>query len=303
MADWEGGVGAARVRLRLDSGEEALLLPGDRLGRLWSAELRIDDPELSECHAYISLRDGALRLLRLRGSLQVHGLEVDEVALAEGQRIHLSPERSVEVLEVAIPQGVLGLARKGEIVPLVGSHAVLAEDGSVAAGPISGGVARFWSSGEGWMVQERSGPPRRLEPGDRFVAGGQPVEVVVVGTGAAEAPTTLGVSRMAPLHMVCQWDSVLIHRVGRAPERIVGAPARVLTTLASFEGPAHWEVAAGEVWRQLDDKHQLRRRWDRTLAALRQKLRAMDVRDDLVQTAGGQVELVLGTDDRVEVEG
>lgn len=300
MADWDGGVGAAYVRLCLD-GEEAVLLPGDRIGRLWTAELRIDDPSVSECHAYVSLRDGALRLLRLRGSLRVHGLEVDEVVLAAGQQISLSPARILSVAEVVIPTVTLGLSVDGRVVPLVGSMLVLGEDGRLVQGH-GEGVSRFWSTGAGWMVQHRAAAPRPLEPGERFDAGRHSVEVIEIGTGRAEAPATVGVSRMAPLHLQANWDSVVLLRVGHAPGRLVGAPARVLTALAAFDGPVHWEVAAAEVWRRISDRHQLRRRWDRTLAALRRKLRTLGVRDDLVQTAGGQVELVLGADDRVEVD-
>lgn len=42
---------------------EWLLGPGDRIGRLASAALTIDDARVSEAHAMISLRGGELRLL------------------------------------------------------------------------------------------------------------------------------------------------------------------------------------------------------------------------------------------------
>ena len=61
----------ARVRLRLDSGEVRQLVSGDIIGRIWGAALRLDDPQISEAHALVSMRGTALKLLALRGRFVV----------------------------------------------------------------------------------------------------------------------------------------------------------------------------------------------------------------------------------------
>jgi hypothetical protein len=57
----------AFVRFRDPRGEELELEPGDVIGRSWKAALWLQDPRVSECHAAVSLRDGGLRLIALRG--------------------------------------------------------------------------------------------------------------------------------------------------------------------------------------------------------------------------------------------
>ena len=88
---------------------EWLLGPGDRIGRLASAALTIDDARVSEAHAMISLRGGELRLLGLRGLFVVDGPPVQEVTLREGLEVQLAPGVSLEVLEIELPDAVLAL--------------------------------------------------------------------------------------------------------------------------------------------------------------------------------------------------
>lgn len=44
----------ANVRLLLSDGRSEVLGPGDIIGRMWSATLRLDDPHVSEAHALVS---------------------------------------------------------------------------------------------------------------------------------------------------------------------------------------------------------------------------------------------------------
>ena len=46
----------ASVRLRLPDGTIETLYAGDLIGRTWAAALRLDDPDVSEAHAMVSLR-------------------------------------------------------------------------------------------------------------------------------------------------------------------------------------------------------------------------------------------------------
>ena len=75
---------------------------------------------------------------------------------------------------------------------------------------------------------------------------------------------------------------------------ISGRPAHLLSLRVGFDGPVGWEVAARELWRGVDDRIQLRQRWDRTLSKLRDRLREGKVRPDLIHADGtGNYELVL----------
>jgi len=90
--------------------------------------------------------------------------------------------------------------------------------------------------------------------------------------------------------------------VGSGPAFLVtGRSARVVYELAAMGGSARWPVVAGEIWPG-SEPDLLRAKWDKALAALRDRLREGGVRHDLVQTRRGIVELMLGPGDRVEVE-
>ena len=80
-----------------------------------------------------------------------------------------------------------------------------------------------------------------------------------------------------------------------------GLPAKLVSELAEIGHPVGWEVVAAELWPGLD-AHLLRRRWDKSLAKLRTKLRAAGIRPDLVRSSGGQVSLVILDGDCLEVD-
>ena len=75
------------------------LVPGDLVGRIWSAALRLDDPGVSEAHALVSLRGEELWLLGLRGRFLVEGQPRTEVAMAPGMRVRLSPLTELRLLD------------------------------------------------------------------------------------------------------------------------------------------------------------------------------------------------------------
>lgn len=63
----------ACVHLASADGQIHVLGHGDLIGRLWSAALCLSDPRVSEAHAMVSLREGQLRLLALRGLFAIDG--------------------------------------------------------------------------------------------------------------------------------------------------------------------------------------------------------------------------------------
>ena len=63
-----------QATLRLGNGDLHVVRPGDLIGRLWRADLSIDDPAVSEAHALVTLRGGALKIRRLGGPLRVSGM-------------------------------------------------------------------------------------------------------------------------------------------------------------------------------------------------------------------------------------
>ena len=117
-----------------------------------------------------------------------------------------------------------------------------------------------------------------------------------------QTPTRLDGALHPPLRIVARFDTVHIHVEGRPVVTFDGLHARILSELVAVGGPASWDVIAGEVWKEdADDRLQLRRRWDVSLARLRRKLREARVRPDLVRAGGtGQVELLLYEHDSVE---
>jgi pSer/pThr/pTyr-binding forkhead associated (FHA) protein len=69
----------ASALVRLPDGSVETLYVGDIVGRTWSAAVRIDDPDVSEAHALVSLRGERLWLLALRRRFTVSGKVVEAV--------------------------------------------------------------------------------------------------------------------------------------------------------------------------------------------------------------------------------
>ncbi len=94
---------APRVRVRLPDGSAVDLVPGNIVGRGPGSTLVLPDPGVSEAHALVSLRDGELRLIALRGALLVEGQRVSEVVLRPGVVARLTDRAQLEVVEVSAP--------------------------------------------------------------------------------------------------------------------------------------------------------------------------------------------------------
>lgn len=291
------------VRLRLPDGSLAELEHGDLIGRVWSAALSLDDPRISEAHALVSLREGSFWLLALRRRVAVDGVAVSEVRLEPGLRVGLADQLDVVVDEIAVPDTALSLSAEG--LP----DTVLPAVCSVRATPRPQLAGRYepdapcliWTSGEHWQIRLH-GAQRVLSHDDQFTLDGVAFRVRRVALAAAGPQVTLlqgGVH--SPLHLVCAYDSVQIHREGEPIFGLAGVQARIVCELASIGAPVSWLAVAREVWPDDSVEASLRKRWDVALARLRARLRAARVRTDLIRADGkGLFELALQRDDRIE---
>lgn len=291
------------VVVSVDDGPAHTLHPGDLIGRLGLAALRVDDPRVSEAHALVSLRAGQLQLLALRGGLAVDRTRVGEVVLAPGLRVRLARDLYLHVHEVHLPDVALALELDDlEAQILTGSASLVIEpEPGLSPRFEPDAAAQLWSDGLRWRL--RIGDEvLLLEPGMVLDVDGHRVVVRTVPlVRAGQEATALGGQLQPPLRLVANYDTVHIHRKKFDPVVFSGMAARILSELVALDGPAAWEVVAEQVWRDVEHRHHLRRRWDVTLGRLRAKLEQHGIRPNLVRSAGtGHVELLLLDGDVVE---
>lgn len=278
------------------------LMPGDIIGRMRQAALRINHPAISEAHALVSLRGTTLRLLALRGRFVVGGQKLAEIVLSPGTSIGLTADVALRVVDVLLPPQVVALVVPGlgKLVPPPVSS-ILAGGPEPVPGFAPDALAVVWIDGE--LVHVRRPPPApdlTLVVGEGFEVAGQRYEVVdapLVHAGvAATAADTLA---PLPLTLILRQDIVHLQRAQDAFP-ITGVPARIITLLASHRLPVDWRVIARSIWPAQRDEARLRMYWDAGLARARRRLREIGARTDLVHTDGaGRAELMLGPEDRL----
>ncbi len=292
----------AFVHLRDPAGVLHELAPGDIVGRLRSAALPLDDGRVSEAHAMVSLREGELRLIALRGSFAVGGRPRAEVALAPGVEVQLARGLSLRVEAVELPEDVLGVEGPGLPAQALPGVASLLDGPRLLRGWREDAAAWIWSTGGEWSLRAAGGAERALRAGDRVALPGGEVRFVAMplrAAGHSETRRHGGVD--APLVVVASCASVALHRDGDVVLGFGGVHARLVGELVAMGGRAPWRVLAGELWPDLDDDPQLRSRLDVTLSRLRRRLRDGRVRTDLVCADGaGTIELLLDPHDRLE---
>lgn len=290
------------VRLRLPDGSIEVLQAGEIIGRTWASALRLDQPEISEAHAMVSLRGERLWLLALRRRFQVDGKPTDGVALERGQRISLAPGVDLLVEHVALPDLVLGLEGPGLTAQVLSGTCALVRDPHprLVPGTPQGALAVFWPTESRWRARTPDGETRALIAGDKLVLCDETYLVVEIGIGdAGQTPTR--VDPEAPLRIVTHFDTVHLHRADGEVVVLTGQLARLVSELASIRQPMAWEELARPHWPHIADRELLRRRWDGLLGRLRDRLRDGGVRPDLVaSTRIGLVELLLRAGDAVE---
>ena len=296
----------ATVRFRLPDGDEVELGHGALIGRLWSADLYLDDARVSEAHAMVSLRGEALHLLALRRPFAIEQRPCSQIQLRVGLVAELAQGLGLEVLEINLPSEILGIEAEG--LPAQVVHGVC----SLSARPRPRVSLRYegdasawvWSTGEGHRLQLRDERPRPLRIGESWQVDGVRYRAVALPLTMAGEGVTLYQSGVHPkLKLVARYESAHLLRPGEPPVVLSGMSARILSELVALGRPVPWEVLAGEIWPKERDRYLLRRRWDTNLGRLRQKLRKARIRDDLVRSdRGGHVELFLHPGDQVEDE-
>lgn len=290
----------ASVRMRLPSGGTETLYAGDLIGRTWSAALRIDDPEVSEAHAMLSLRGEQLWLLALRRRFMVDGRTVDAVALTEGLCVRLAPGVELLVEAVSLPEVVLGLEGPGLPPQVLPGACSLDHDPHprLVPGFVARAPAHFWMTGGDWRARVGA-EDFDLVPGRELRLPGGTYRAVLIGLASAGQGATRAGD--GPLRIVASYDTVQVHRSDGEVVVLAGQLARVVSELVAVRQPMAWEELARPHWPHIAERDILRRRWDGLLGRLRERLREGGLRVDLVSsTRVGLVELVLRDGDLVE---
>ncbi len=291
----------ATVTVLAPDGREHDLVPGDLVGRLWTAALQIDDGRISEAHALVSLRDGRLQLIALRGAFAVRGKRLEQVVLEPGLEIQLARGLHLQVIELHLPEHVLGLEGPGLPRQTLPGVASILAGPRLVAGWREDALVWCWATGDGVRL-EQDGQRRELRAGDELSLGGQTLRAVAIPLQTAgRAATRRQGSLQRPLLIAAHFDTVQIHRAGLPPVPVGGKPARLISELVAVGTSLSWQALAQELWPDEEDLNLLRGRLDVVLSRLRRKLRARGIRSDLVQPDGaGQFKLLLYEQDRVE---
>lgn len=293
----------ARVLLRDPDRHLHELVPGDIIGRVWSAALQLDDGRVSEAHAMVSLRDGQLHLISLRGALSVDDQVKAQVALVAGGRVTLARGVWVDVVSVHLPTEVLGVEGEGvprQILPGVGTfltHPSL----RLVKGWREEGRLHVWSTSDRWMCREGD-TSRPLAAGDTARIDGRWLRFLAIPVTEASAPETERRDKPdEPIRLVANYDTVHLHRDVGPPVVLAGLQARLVSELVACNGPLSWEGLTLALWPHEEDPFLRRGRLDTLLSRIRRRLRAAGIRTDLVRAdRAGQLELLLYGHDRVE---
>lgn len=136
------------------------LMHGDIIGRIWTAALQLNDARISEAHAMVSLREGNLQLISLRGSMAINGKVTPQIVLAPGQEIELAPNLTLTVEDVWLPEEVYGIEGPNlirQILPGVCSILLESNGPRIVSGyRKASSKARFTS--KSWPTPPRSAP-------------------------------------------------------------------------------------------------------------------------------------------------
>lgn len=293
----------AAVRVQDGAGVIHELVHGDLIGRVWSATLQINDGRVSEAHAIVSLRGGELRLLGLRGAFALHGRPLSDVVLEAGQVLQLARGIELTVLEVRLPERVLGVEGPGLIQQaLPGVCSIVADPAPrLTRGWRDDGLWSLWSTGDAWMARDAAGEVRQVEAGDTLRADDVTLRLVDIPLRAAGPAVTRRAGELdAPLTLIARFESVDVQRGDEVILRLSGKAARLVSELVAVRGPMPWGALSSELWPDEPEPLIRRSRLDVILTRIRRRLRDAGIRDDLVRSdRAGQVELLLHPHDAV----
>jgi hypothetical protein len=301
----------ALFRLLTEPGgsEEIVAVPaGGLIGRLRGAALCIQRPQISEVHAMVSLRGRHLELIALRGGIGQGQGGMRSITLTAGQRLKLAEGVKLEVLEVVLPEAVLGLRCDGsDPVELTGQQAsiIVAPSPRVSMRFVPEAPAHLWRTGSEWLLQVGIGPTRAVEPGDQWVIGAHTFAAVLIPLSDIAIPPTAPGTLHPPMHMLVHFDQLTITPQGRPQVIIGGKPARIVYELCQFRDAGtlqvHKELIASEIWREAHYATSLTGLFERSLKELRRKLKAEGLRGDLIRSNNtGSYELNLYPGDTLD---
>lgn len=288
----------AVVVVKGSSGELVPLHHGALIGRLWSADLHLNDPRVSEAHAMVSLRGRDVHMIALRGRMLVDGGWSSDVVLAPGMTVAFAHDVAIEIVDVRVPDTVFALEADGLAQQVLSTVTSLYGGAAprLVAGWHAGADDHVWPDGEGWM--RTIGAPTPIGEGDAWDVAGTRFRVVMQRAEGAP-PTRNDPAYALPITIVARWDTVHLVREGAPTVVITGHMAHALSELATARAPIAWEALAGLRWKE-GDRDLLRHRWDMQVRRLRRKFSTHGLRADLIRADGsGLVELVLGPGDAV----
>jgi hypothetical protein len=288
----------ALAEVRAPSGEVVALGHGALIGRLWTADLRINDARVSEAHAMISLRGRDVRLLALRGRFLVDGRWCSDVVLAAGLTVSLAKGLDLEIVAVHAPTTVFALQAPGLARQVLTGVTALygGPQPRIRAGWDALAHDHVWPTGDVWM---RGGdPPVEIGADESWQVGGTTFRAMMLDNEGAP-PTVKEADYARPVTVIARFDTVHLVRAGEPVVVITGHAARVISELVTAGTAIGWEDLARMCW-QDKDRDLLRHRWDMQMRRLRLKLAGHGLRTDLLRADGfGKIELVLGLDDTV----
>jgi len=279
--------------------------PGGIIGRLAQAACSIRHPLISEAHAMVSLRGRSLKLIALRGAMEIDGARPRELALEVGQRIRLAQGVEIVVEEVVLPTRVLALSGLGPTpaeLPAPAASIQTRPTPRLEPGYDPAAPAHVWISAAQWLIRVGDAPPEIIWPGGRWTIDGVVVTAETVPLEAAAVAATVNPGRIyPPMTLAVCYDTTTIEVSHRPPVILSGQAARLLYELALFETPTPWRVVAGEIWSGEDDTQLLRWSWDKAIRKLRGQLTRAGLRADLVVSRRGVVSLGLFPGDSLTV--
>jgi len=288
--------------------------PGSIIGRLPTAAIQITDPRVSEAHALVSLRGNRLKMVALRGSLRVGDDYVDSLPLEQGVCIELAPGILLFIEDVTLPGSTWMLcgAEQGPVELVVATYSCVPGVGGVGvrlvAEYMEGALAHLWTTAEDLWFRRAGAEPELVLLGHVYAVNGAALQVIRVPL-ASTSDTLTERSSSAPdprpgdLVVVARYTSVHIH-CERKTAVLSGRPANLVSNLVRQGGrPVPWDTIAQQIWGATADRLDrmlLRQNLDRTLQRLRERLREVGLREDLVALDGtGNIELILGAHDRL----
>jgi len=310
--------------LTMPDGQTVEALPGDIVGRSARADIRVNDPRVSEARALISLRERRLLFLRLRDPpFRCDGKKVSDFELRAGQTIELAPGVALRVLRVALPattraafftpEGgppIAATPRRGALSLLAGPPP------QVERGYVDGAAAHLWKTGSEIYVQRAGEPPRPLRPGAAVAVAGGALSARDTSTGAVHGASPTSGTQFAPQDAIeievvrtprGRARAIRVRRGDRVAHitRIIQVQVMEILIAAHAEGAARLPDeplatavnsadGGAEIWGAPGEEprgagaDQIEVNWRNHVRRIRDTLKARDIRTDLVCALGQQ---------------